>query len=210
MVKAAGGTGVITFVNSSSQTVIDGTNLILSMPAGLQEGDVVCAVAAMNVAIPAEPSGWTTINTNGRVRAIIKVMGSTPDTSADWGDSGSAIQSGAAVAMAFRGVDPTTPQDVTAQNINSSADPQPITPSSNNCCIVILSGASTLDTTIGTITGYSTPVAAAASNSASSTAGACYRILSGGGGAAEDPAAWSTWSISGNGGSHTVALRPWL
>lgn len=83
---------------------------------------------------------WQT-DTRGANQAVAwKVMGSTPDTSITVTGPNNSAYGGATVVHVWRGVDTTTPMDVTrvtAQSNNASrADPGSITPSTTNAVVI--------------------------------------------------------------------------
>ena len=218
----------ITFVGSATGTVINGDILTVSLTgiAGLAENDIVLAFGSSNSdpAITAnDPSGYTSIDfTAGGAGLFVgylsyKIQTSTVDTSLTFWDTGTTADSGTAIAMAFRGIDTTTPLDVTTVELGSGLgttfDPSAITPVNNNACIVIFGAGSAVDSSIGTVASYTQPTAhtATSSDTNSTTIAAAYRILVGGAGSPEDPAAWSTWTqVSGPSVMYTVALRPFV
>ena len=118
------------------------------------------------------------------------------------------------IAWVLRGVDPTTPLDVSITQVQSTStglpNPPPITPTSDDCMIAALglkdeTGADNLtsDPTNYTGLGYE--------NNNQSTGGtlmAAYRLLSGGSGSPEDPSAWVTTGGNDEWCACTVAFRP--
>jgi len=76
----------ISVVGSSSAQFGSSTSGTLTLPTGLQEGDIVVVGVGSDGATATLPSGWTNINnTTGAstefTRTFYKVMGPTPDTS---------------------------------------------------------------------------------------------------------------------------------
>lgn len=214
----------IAFRGSAVGSVIDGgtVSIDLTTISGLAQNDVVCVFAISSAGTLADPSGWTLIqsdtNVNGtayQAGAWYKVMGAVPDTSVSFWDTGGTGDSGSAVALAFSGVDTTTPMDATAtevegSNLAATVGCPAIVPASNDCMIVILMGSSTNDATIGTVTNYThpSPYTATTNDASDTTSGGGYRLLSGGAGASEDPGTWSNWGASGTTYGVTIALRP--
>lgn len=215
----------IAFRGSATGSVIDGGVLSINLTgiAGLAQNDVVVIFALSTSGTAANPSGWTSLqvfNDGGgaHISTAYKIMGASPDTSVTYWDTGSTSNSGCAVALAFSGVDTTTPIDVTTTVLNdvtgSAAAPNPpaITPTSANCAIVIFGGETNpfggVDASRGTVASYSTPVNATSTDSASAGVSGAYRILTGGAGSAENPAAFSTWATASFSLSATIALRP--
>jgi hypothetical protein len=93
----------ITIVGSSS---VGGASVVsLSLPSGLQQGDLVLLFIGASGNFPTLPTGWTNVNTYSigteYARFAYKVMGSTPDTTV----SATASGSNAAGCVALRGID---------------------------------------------------------------------------------------------------------
>ncbi|GBD34349.1 hypothetical protein HRbin35_00061 [bacterium HR35] len=127
----------ISFIGSVEGSAANGGDVTLSLSGlGLQEGDLVIVAYAIgdndnvnfNMAI-LSPAGYTEVadlhsddTQDVDLGVYWKVMGATPDTSVTVDGLGGTDASVAAVAMAFRGVDPATPMDViptTATGINT-------------------------------------------------------------------------------------------
>lgn len=180
--------------------------------SSLQQGDVCVAMIASTGGTGATLSGWTNIFLNqggGQNSLSYKVQGATPDEASpgSW-DTGTTSDSGASVVLAFSGVDTVTPLDVTSVS-STTNDPGAITPTSNDCAILVFGFDTALDTTPGSITNYSTPVAAQGNDTNDVSVAGCYRILTGGAGSSENPAAFSGWTFAGaSQRTYTVALRP--
>lgn len=115
----------ISFIGSAEGSATNGGNVTLTLPAmiqndlvivtyGIGDNDDVDFIMAMVTA------GYTKVadlfandvqDTN--LAVFWKVMGATPDTTAEVDGQGGADAAVPAVCMVFRGVDPTTPMDVT-------------------------------------------------------------------------------------------------
>lgn len=123
------------------------------------EGDLVVVTVSVGTAARAPtiaistPSGYTpltaqrttatTYDTN--VQTCYKVMGSTPDTAVTIPPSGNNADGIAYTIQVFRGVDPTTPMDVsptyaTGSGTNSNPNPAAITPTTAGAWIVCCGG----------------------------------------------------------------------
>lgn len=227
---AAGG---ITFVGSAVANSIDGSNITLSLSSltGLAQNDIVIACSCYtNNGTTTESMMEPTSNDYtlaalvqatdaGGLYAGYKLQGVSPDTSLTFtGSNAGAYRSSAACALAFRGVNQTTPLDVTPTTSTvtapSSPDPPSITPTSNNCCIVAIGGSTsgTGDASPGSITDFlpSPVVTTFGDDNQDATIGAAYRILTGGSSVAQNPAAFSTWATTFAGlvAAITIALRP--
>jgi hypothetical protein len=216
--RASVTSGGISFVNSATGYDVSGTNITLSLSGlGLAQDDIVIvgSVQDFDVSPIGSVSGYTqlaSINVSGNnfIWVGYKKMAASPDASAVVTGTGSSAFGMSAVAMIFRGVNATTPIDVTTTTASgSSTNPNPpaITPANNNCAIVIM-GGSVDDSSPGSIASYSTPVVATSVGATFNTSFAgCYQLLSGGASVAQDPAAFSSWS-TGAWGVATIALRP--
>jgi hypothetical protein len=212
----------ITFFDSATGSSTNGGNLNLSLPASMQQDDIVVLFAAANQASgtltgPSGGAGYTRIGASNissgtvEVGAWYKFMGASPDTSVSViVASGATTDSLCALSMVFRGVDTATPLDVaatTATGTSTNPNPAAIVPSSDDTCIVVGAGSGVADATPGTVSGYSTPVVVNGNDTNDTTLASCYLILTGNAGVSQDPAAFSSWG-SGSWGVHTVALRP--
>ena len=116
------------------------------------------------------------------------------------------------ICFVVRGVDGTTPLDVTVTTAQSTAtgepDPPSITPTNDNCLILAIGGQD--DTGAGSGGTQTNYTQLGFVNNNQSTGGnlyASYRILSGGGGSPEDPPAWNS-SNNDEWCGATIALRP--
>lgn len=207
----------ITFVGSATGTALNGLDATITLPAGMQQNDIVL-LGCCNGGNPGPnlPTGYTNIVASGTgtllYRFCRKFMGASPDSTVLVTGTGSATDACSGVAMVFRGVDTTTPLDVTPVTdgtVSGAPDAPSITPVTANCAIAIFGTSASNDTTPGTVTNYTSPspsTAAANDTNPVTTAGA-YRILSGGASVAQDPPAWSTWT-SAKWVAESIALRP--
>jgi hypothetical protein len=206
----------ITFVGSAVGSATNGGTVSINLSGiGLAENDIVLAFAVATAGTAANPSGYTSIDVNStNLRSALsrKKQTSTVDTSISFWDTGGSGDCGTAIAMAFRGVDTTTPLDVAVvENFQEPPDPPSITPDSNNCAIVIFGASDTQDASVGTVTNYTHPTnhtIAASDSDGDNTVASAYRILSGGASSAENPGAWSSWASGSAGRGFTIALRP--
>lgn len=197
----------ITFVGSNTGT---GTisNISVALPAMAQNDLVVLFVGSLSGTHLA--SGYTQIanlSSSFKLDVSYKLMGVSPDTTV--------VVSTANVlttvaALVFRGVHTTTMLDVaftSADQISQGGNPKspPITPTSNDCCIVLGCTAG-YDTSVGSVSNYLPSPSVQIPASSNLTTAAAYQILSGGASVSEAPLSWSTWL-----GSYiaiTIALRP--
>lgn len=149
-----------TYVGSVSDTNANGNAVTLDLTGlSLQENDLVLAFIAVgaddnsNVAEVGTSTGWTEIVDilsddveDVSLAVYYKLMGSTPDTSFDTASAGTS-DSIAATARAYRGVNTTTPLDVTTTTsiTTNTALPNPpsITTVTDKCRVVIVGAAGT-------------------------------------------------------------------
>lgn len=224
------------FVGSNNGTNIVGGNITLSLTAltgGISStaiaGDIVIAVISMSsdgvdYNISMNTSGYTEISdlfsddsTDSNLGVFYKILTSTPDTSAVFNGSGSGFDGAAAIVYVWRGVDQTTPLDVTstiATGINGSAsNPPAITPITAGSYVIAIGGSASTSTSNAEFSSGSSSfsgfVSAIAGGAVTRKAGAgiCYLQWTSG---EVDPGAFVT---GGTGSSDswtatTIALRP--
>ena len=230
--------GTITFVGTNPNAVIDGasfntaldTNMTGALVTGggsggvVQSGDLMIAMtgtfnrsAGVGAVTDSLGRTWNSVlnqvQNQTRWRLYWLIAGNETGNTITVAGSGNVADGGLLNIAVFRGVDPTTPLDVTtttATNTTGAANSPSITPTSNNCCIVApyFMDLAAGDSTPGTVTNYT---AALLCNVVADTNDAqiqlCYRLISGGAGVAQDPAAWST--LAGSSWlAATLALRP--
>lgn len=206
----------ITFVGSNTYTN-NASNLNLSLPAMNQNDMVLLFVGCGDEtsAGPPSTSGYTlvadltpAIGSSRRLYVTRKFMGATPDPLVSIPNAVGVWT--AAMALVFRGVHTTTPLDVAVTSVDSNAaavpNPAAITPTSNDCCIVI-GAVGGQDSSVGSVTNYLPSPSVQINTNTTVAIAAAYRILSSGAATAEDPLAWSTWTATGY-LAITIALRP--
>ena len=126
----------ITFVGGAVNGAINGANVTLTFPGGVLENDLVIVAYAVgdNDSLDFDmlmvTAGYTEVADlhaddaqDTDIGVFWKVMAATPDTSAQVTGRGGADAAVAAVCQIFRGVDTSTPMDVTpttATGINSN------------------------------------------------------------------------------------------
>lgn len=212
----------ISFVGSNTNRNVSGTALTVGLPATETNDLVVFFSACGDVAKggPPSTSGYTTIadvitglGPTCRLHASYSfVPASTAGLNVNVPGTGSSSIGLLGAALVFRGVH-ATPLDVavTTFTANSVVPNAPaITPSSNDCCIVVAAANRIDDSSAGSISGYLPSPSVqdhTTTGSLATTIAAAYRVLSGGASVAEDPLAWSTWG-SASSCSLTIALRP--
>ena len=224
-------TAEITFVDSTSNSAVNGGDVVVDLTdiADLAEDDIVILSYAIGdnddgdftMAI-SSGAGWTKIadlysndSDETNLGVFWKIMGATPDTTVTVDGLGGSDASTTAVAMAFRGVDQTTPLDVTtttATGINSVlANPPSIDHNGSTGTIVVAVGAGAHGGGVQTYTGgagYTTNFATIGANDTTdSTIGMGHSL------SPSDPEDPPVFAFSGSDGTTlswcaaTVALR---
>jgi hypothetical protein len=148
------------------------------------------------------------------LRVAYKFMGGTPDTSLTFGPTGSSSDAGVYAAYCFRGVDKTTPLDVTPTtatgNNATSPNPPSITPSTLGAFIVAIGAGADdmLNTDTLSTSGLTGFIHAARQDTNGSIMGVGHKNdwTSG----AFDPAVMTSsyTSAAGSWAAMTIALRP--
>jgi len=199
----------ITFVgvaSSENSSTIDISGL------GLAEGDIVYVVGGRdNSDTINTPSGYTPdiveVSGSARCRTFYKIMGATPDTSVSGLTSNS--QCGH-TAIAFRGVDTTTPLDVASQgdfenSSNTDLNPPSITTVTDNS-MILCGGFHDDDTgSRSSPSGYALGASYSVGSSGSGgTVNTAYKILASFG--SENPGSFA--GSNDQWAAFTAALRP--
>lgn len=195
----------ITFIASMFQYIDGGGTATLT---GIQSGDLVVAVVTGDAGGQSPvASGFTNIaNSNSNSVQYRISYGFSTGTSIGYAKSGN---DEGIVLAAFRGVDSTNPLDVTPPSLEissgnvTSITPPSITPTNNNCMIVIGIGIDDNDKSNATIsTGFTT---ASFSHQTNTNTGVFYKKQTTA--QQENPSAIS-WSGGENAVVGTIALRP--
>lgn len=193
--------------------------------AGVSAGDLVVvtvctgsAARASNVAVSGytnltvQRTTTTTYDTN--VQTSYKIMGSTPDSVVTIPAQGNAADGQAYAVQVFRGVDTTTPLDVTptyatGTDVNNNPNPAQITPSTAGAWIIACGGgAAAAGTTLYTTATLTAFLSANGADTNDGTVGVGYYDAWTSG--AYDPAAFGGGSTNAanSWGATTIALRP--
>jgi hypothetical protein len=166
------GSTIISVSNGANATVLfTGASGLLDAAgaqATLQQGDLVVVAAgissASDITINTSSSGWTKLaelysdgtTEDANLAVFYKIMGSSPDTTFVITGTGDASSGTVGNAFAFRGVDATTPMDVTATTATGTGtsvyDAPSITPSTAGAWICVIGGGA-----LTTATAYSVP-----------------------------------------------------
>jgi VCBS repeat-containing protein len=221
-------TGSITLVGMTSQAGQQANYYEVALPAGLLPGDVVVVATGcmsykeyINGGV-VSPDGYiedayVTRNATWKVNLSVshKVLGPSPESSITVVGPGQGTYRGAGtVVMAFRGVDATTPLDVSAVSAPAPttgvlADPGPVTPLSQGAVVV-----SACAWTINNITAITPPSNCTEHIEATHGPGTAYvvglAVAPWAGSGQFDPGPWATTGLDGNCASCavTIALRP--
>jgi hypothetical protein len=197
----------ITLVANTGRVTQTGASFTL--PAGLQPGDLVIVASASDDNTPNYPTGYTQ-GQRGRDNVgyqwSYKFMGDPVDTTVSGLTNDARTPH---LAIAFRGVNPTTPLDVSSPGVtdggSGTPNPPAITTTTNNAVVVALGflDDDNVASTAGAPTNF-TFAAASQGSSGGATVMAAFRTKTPAG--SEDPGAFS-------GGSDdwiaaTLALRP--
>lgn len=212
----------ITFVGSSEQGVGNGGNATIDF-SPVAVGDYVLLAATLGttrtngMAVTSSSGGsvYTTVvstitSSFARFAMFRHIVASTGETTVTITGTAGASDSLAAVAMVFRGVDPTTPEDVTATSTTGSGttpDSPSITVASCGCAIISAFGAQVTDAAVTQPTSFINPVVINNNDTIDATTGQAWITYNSS--AAFNPTSWSgltsaTWIAS------TVALRPFV
>jgi hypothetical protein len=209
----------VTLVTSGAikNSTTNGGNITLTFPAGIAQGDVVILYGGhpfrSGAAIGPSTAGYTQIVLNNAAApgfgVWYKVMGSTPDTTVVGQGTGNALDATAYAAFILRGANTSSLFDQTTTTAGPTTSTNPdapaITTQTNGAWVLDLAGSQVVDTSPGSVTGYSNANTASGNDSNDiSIAGATKEVATAG---TENPAAWSAWS-SGAWFAVTVALKP--
>jgi len=169
----------ITYVGGRTQSVTNSTATITVSLTGLTGGlatapiqnDFVVVTRSwannLDASMTTSSTGWTEVtelyandDNDTNLAVYYKVMGTTPDTSIVFNAHATTAESSAIVVQVFRGVDTTTPLDVTSTTFtvaNSGLpDPASITPTTTNSIILVAGGSAHTDGTDTFTAGYLT------------------------------------------------------
>ena len=198
---------------AQSANINNGDNVTLTFDVGPSEGDYVIVFGGhgnfvKSVTVPGSDYTEIALNltTGPPSGAWYKKMGATPDTDVLCYGSGHNSDGTAYASYVFSGMDDTTPMDVAATELQQSSVPNgpSITPVTSGAWVVSVAMNVALDSTPGTMAGWSNIVTDLGFDSrACSIGGGTLEWTSG----AVDPPAWTTWTADQN-FTVTIALRP--
>jgi hypothetical protein len=162
----------ISFIGSAENSAANGADVTITLPGGMQQNDLVIVTYAigdndnLDLNMAMVTSGYTEIHdllandtSDCNLGVFYKFMPATPDSSAVVDGLGGTDAAVAAVCMVFRGVDTTTPFDVTSTSATglNTMHPDPPSIDHNNPSGVwtVIAGAS--GQTIGGAETYTFP-----------------------------------------------------
>lgn len=162
----------ITLVGSTSGSAINGLDVTLTMPGGVQENDVVLIVGGHPARTgaglgPAELHGFSLIAqrnfavdgaTSPNSGAWYKVVGAVPDVTITCAGTGNSSDPATYILYVFRGVNPSSVQDAvatTATGNSTNPDCPSINVSTNGAWVIAHAAANLNDSTVTGPAGYS-------------------------------------------------------
>lgn len=198
---------------SLTGTSVNGGDVLINFPGGVQTGDVVYACTGVDGTVALSSNGYTELqtgtSTNYNAKVWRKVMGASPDSSILFTGTGSATDGMAAVVYILRGVDTTSPEDATtpAATTGNSTNPDgpAITTVTRTAWVLSFASSDVNDTAVVEPTGYSGTLQATANDTRDSTTAVAYKQIDPAG--VENPGAWTAWD-TGTWVAITVAVRP--
>lgn len=211
----------ISFIGSAEAQAINGGNVTVTLPGGMQTGDVVIATVSQGstrtTAMTCTSSAGTTYTqlvttlassaVTSRFSVWRRIMPAAVETQILANGTGGSSDACAVVCQVFRGVDQTTPEDATATSTNGSGT----TPDSPSITVVkpgdaiiscVQSGIS--DTTVTAPSSFLNQVDINSADTLVTTAGMAW--ITHNSSAAFNPTSWSNFT-SAAWTSATVALR---
>jgi hypothetical protein len=216
--------------NNGGNVTLTFSNLVdaSGAAASLQQNDIIIAAFAHSSTSDAAmtaPSGWTEIledygngtTYDANIIVCYKVMGASPDASVTFTGPGGASFGTIGAAAAFRGVDPTTPLDVSAVGDRGTGtsvpNPPAITPTTSGAWPVAVGAGSaaagaayTVGTNLSSTTNHFRSLNHAETNDIAIGMGFATNWSSG----AHDPGAWGGGNVNAanSWAAITLALRP--
>jgi hypothetical protein len=204
----------LTNVGVAENVGASGADVVITLPGGTTTGDVVYVAygigatanqdMVMLTADYAEISDVVATGGDANLGVFRKIMGGTPDTTAQVEGRGDADTSVAAVCQVWRGADQTTPEDATATSALSENGAAIVTVTAG-AVVISAVAVNNADATVTCPSGYSNQVDAAQSDTESIGVGMASILKAAAG--SEDPGAW-TIDTSGGVVSVTLAIRP--
>lgn len=210
----------ITVVGTAEGSNQNGLALTITLPTVLQDDIVYVFTGTGNEGTAApglNTSGYTELfnldDTSAGLRCFRKVMGASPDTTVQVTAQFNGIPR-AAVVVAVRGADTSTPEDATSttagQTTSTNPDSPSITTVTNGALVISAFATSANDSTVTAPSGYTDQVDDNENNAGDSTSvtvGAASKIIASAG--AENPASWTNVS-NGSWFAASVAVRPFV
>jgi hypothetical protein len=212
----------ITFVGSAEVGSLNGADATLDLTGiALQQNDIVVLTYSFDNTLATDNSGitsagWTQIyegfDTVGsgvfKLGVYYKIMGASPDSSVVVDGTGIQFTAMSVVAMAFRGINQSVPQDAVFthfEDLNVDPDPAAITTVTDGAAVIVCAGGDRIDNSITAPSGYGNQVDIATSDTFKALAAMAWKEVASAG--VENPGTWTNWSLMTY-QVVTVALRP--
>ena len=211
----------ISWVANAEGSAINGGDITITLPtSSMQEGDVVIVTNTVpinsfvfSVTSSSTGTGYTqivpTVETSLMSFGVFRrIMGATVDTQVRCLGSAVLADGDTAVVQIFRGVDQTTPEDVTPTSTTGSGttpNSPSITVANANCAILTCVGANENDTAVTAPSSFLNQVDINANDTDPTTSAMAWITHTST--SAFDPASWTSF-LSSPWCSATVALRP--
>lgn len=217
----------ITLVGSAENSAPDGADVTVTLPAGVQEDDLVLVAygisSADNQAMQISTSGYTQLaevfvdaafGEDCNLGVFYKIMGASPDANVVCVGSGTVNNPVVAVVQVWRGVDQVVPIDVTTVTATGTTT-QPNSPSTSDPvtdeALVVSAVANQKGNDEGAVsapTGYTNLVDEGLADVFLCTIAMASKVVTPAD--AEDPDSWSGFTATGASGwcAATVVLRP--
>ena len=216
----------LSFVGGDAGGINNGSNVTLTLPAGIASGDVVY----VGHSIGSDADETLALGTSGYTQLINpdiysddtlmdqsftcyrKIMGGTPDSTVQCNGNGVTADATAATFHCWSGADQTTPEDnttVSASGIDSTIpNPGEIETVTPNAVVVIFGCGGVVDTAVTAPTGYENQSVAAGNDTNDTTHAVASKLIASP--TAENPAAWTNWATGSDRSwaAATVAIRP--
>jgi len=207
----------------TTATAVNGADVTITLPSGMLQNDVVYVIASCtDLSGLTEIGGptWTQLlyvdagsAFSSPLRAAIfrKVMGAVPDVSLSIQVLGNADDAAAAIAVAFSGVNPSTPEDATttsATGNSTNPDPPNITSVTGGAVLLAAAASRANDSAVSPPTAYTAIANTLASDDVDKTSAAmAYRLSVNPG--VETPGPFQSWA-TGRWIAFSIMLRPYL
>lgn len=215
----------LAFRSSAENSALNGGDVTVTHVAGIAANDVVYFAYAIgdndgidqNMAMIT--AGYTELadifadSTNDTNFGVYrKIMGSTPDSTAQCDGLGGVDAAVAAVEHVWTGADQTTPEDATTTTATGITEDPPDSPSivtvTANAVVIATGANNSDDTTVTAPSGYSNQIDITRTDDTRILIGMASKAVASP--TTEDPAVWTTWytDVGSAWAAATVAIRP--